>query len=300
MSIQLILSSKTLHEIKNSADQFHERQDDRELNKESLAILNWLTPIDHTSQQHGFITKRQADTGQWLLDSPVFIEWVNSDSQKLFCPGIPGAGKTILTSIVVEELMNRFRNDKGIGIAYLYCNFKRQHDQKIDDLLLSLLKQLSRYQSSLPGAVKDMFDLHSPRQNRPSKKEISSALKSVIDLYSKVFIVIDALDECQMADGCRMDFLSEVFHLQETCQLSLFATSRHIPDIEEMFDNSMRLEIRASDTDVERYLDGRLSQLPGYVRNSKDLQNEIKSKIIKAIDGMYVTHPNPDEYRLPK
>ena len=103
-----------------------------------------------------------------------------------------------------------------------------------------------------------------------------------------------------MADGCRMDFLSEVFHLQETCQLSLFATSRHIPDIEEMFDNSMRLEIRASDTDVERYLDGRMSQLPGYVRNSKDLQNEIKSKIIKAIDGMYVTHPNPDEYRLPK
>ncbi|KAM0158771.1 hypothetical protein ACHAPG_003947 [Botrytis cinerea] len=281
-------TNKTLHEIKNSADQFHERQDDRELNKESLAILNWLTPIDHTSQQHDFITKRQADTGQWLLDSPVFIEWVNSDSQKLFCPGIPGAGKTILTSIVVEELMNRFRNDKGIGIAYLYCNFKRQHDQKIDDLLLSLLKQLSRYQSSLPGAVKDMFDLHSPRQNRPSKKEISSALKSVIDLYSKVFIVIDALDECQMADGCRMDFLSEVFHLQETCQLSLFATSRHIPDIEEMFDNSMRLEIRASDTDVERYLDGRMSQLPGYVRNSKDLQNEIKSKIIKAIDGMFL------------
>ncbi|KAM0159004.1 hypothetical protein ACHAQE_005283 [Botrytis cinerea] len=281
-------TNKTLHEIKNSADQFHERQDDRELNKESLAILNWLTPIDHTSQQHDFITKRQADTGQWLLDSPVFIEWVNSDSQKLFCPGIPGAGKTILTSIVVEELMNRFRNDKGIGIAYLYCNFKRQHDQKIDDLLLSLLKQLCRYQSSLPGAVKDMFDLHSPRQNRPSKKEISSALKSVIDLYSKVFIVIDALDECQMADGCRMDFLSEVFHLQETCQLSLFATSRHIPDIEEMFDNSMRLEIRASDTDVERYLDGRMSQLPGYVRNSKDLQNEIKSKIIKAIDGMFL------------
>ncbi|KAM3152736.1 hypothetical protein ABEW05_006874 [Botrytis cinerea] len=55
-----------------------------------------------------------------------------------------------------------------------------------------------------------------------------------------------------------------------------------------MFDNSMRLEIRASDTDVERYLDGRMSQLPGYVRNSKDLQNEIKSKIIKAIDGMFL------------
>ncbi|THV45381.1 hypothetical protein BGAL_0496g00050 [Botrytis galanthina] len=235
-------TNEILHEIKNSADQFHERQDDRELNKESLAILNWLTPINHASQQHDYITQRQVDTGQWLLDSPVFVEWVNSDKQNLFCPGIPGAGKTILTSIVVEELINSFRNDKDIGIAYFYCNFRRQHEQKIDDLLLSLLKQLSGYQPLMPGVVKDMFDLHSPRQNRPSTKEISTALKFVIDAYSKVFIVVDALDECQMDDGCRMEFLSEVFHLHETCQLSLFATSRHIPDIEKMFDSSMRLE----------------------------------------------------------
>ncbi|TGO37978.1 hypothetical protein BHYA_0084g00080 [Botrytis hyacinthi] len=281
-------TNETLHDIKNSADQFHERQDDRELNKKYLAILNWLTPINHASQQHDYITQRQVDTGEWLLDSPVFIEWVNSDKQILFCPGIPGAGKTILTSIVVEELINRFRNDKDIGIAYFYCNFRRQNDQKIDDLLLSLLKQLSGYQPLMPGAVKDMFDLHSPRQNRPSTKEISSALKSVIDSYSKVFIVVDALDECQMADGCRMEFLSEVFHLHETCQLNLFATSRHIPDIEKRFDSSMRLEIRASDEDVETYLDGHISQLPGYVRQSTDLQNEIKIGIIKAVDGMFL------------
>ncbi|KAF7922343.1 uncharacterized protein EAE97_011085 [Botrytis byssoidea] len=259
-------------DMKNSADQFHERQDDRELNKKSLAILNWLTPINHASQQHDYITQRQVDTGQWLLDSPVFIEWVNSDKQKLFCP----------------ELMNRFRNDKDVGIAYLYCNFRRQHDQKIDDLLLSLPKQLSGYQPLMPGAVKDMFDLHSRRQTRPSTEEVSSTLKSIINSYSKVFIVVDALDECQMADGCRMKFLSEVFHLHETCQLSLFATSRYIPDIEKRFDSSMRLEIRASDKDVERYLDGRISQLPGYVRQSTDLQNEIKIGIIKAVDGMFL------------
>ncbi|KAF7885212.1 hypothetical protein EAF00_011030 [Botryotinia globosa] len=281
-------TNETLHDIKNSADQFHERQDDRELNKKSLAILNWLTPINHASQQHDYITQRQVDTGQWLLDSSVFIEWVNSDKQKLFCPGIPGAGKTILTSIVVEELMNRFRNDKDIGIAHFYCNFRRQHDQKIDDLLLSLLKQLSGYQPLMPGAVKDMFDLHSRRQTRPSTEEVSSTLKSIINSYSKVFIVVDALDECQMADGCRMKFLSEVFHLHETCQLSLFATSRHIPDIEKKFDGSMQLEIRASDKDVERYLDGRILQLPGYVRQSTELQNEIKIGIVKAVDGMFL------------
>ncbi|KAF7898861.1 uncharacterized protein EAF01_008074 [Botrytis porri] len=277
-------TNETLHEIKNRADQFHERQDDRELNKESLTILDSLTLIDHTSQQHDCITKRQADTGKRLSR---FAKWVNSDKQKLFCPGIPSAGKTILTSIV-EERINPFRNDKSVGIAYFCCNFRRQHDQKIDDLLLSLLKQLLGYQPSLPAVVKDIFNLHSPRQNRPSAKEISSTLKSMIGSYSKVFIIVDALYECQMANGCRMQFLSEIFDIQETCQLSLFSTSRHIPDIEKRFDSSMRLEIRASDKDVERYLDGRISQLPEYVQKRTDLQNEVKTAIITAIDGMFL------------
>jgi hypothetical protein len=40
---------------------------------------------------------------------------------------------------------------KSIGIAYIYCNFRRQDEQKIDDLLASLLKQLAESQPSLPA-----------------------------------------------------------------------------------------------------------------------------------------------------
>jgi hypothetical protein len=50
----------------------------------------------------------------------VLTAWVETDKRTLFCPGIPGAGKTILTLIVVEELFTRFENDGSIGIAYLY------------------------------------------------------------------------------------------------------------------------------------------------------------------------------------
>ena len=60
----------------------------------------------------------------------------------LFCPGIPGAGKTILTSIVVDDLTTRFSNDPSVGIAYVYCNFRRRDEQKAEELFASLLKQL--------------------------------------------------------------------------------------------------------------------------------------------------------------
>ncbi|QSZ31250.1 hypothetical protein DSL72_000813 [Monilinia vaccinii-corymbosi] len=55
-----------------------------------------------------------------------------------------------------------------------------------------------------------------------------------------------------------------------------------------MFDQSPWLEIRAREEDVERYLDGQMSQLPQYVLRNQGLQDDIKSQIIKAVDGMFL------------
>ena len=51
----------------------------------------------------------------------------------------------------------------------------------------------------------------------------------------------------------------------------------------------MSLEIRASEHDVRRYVDGHMSHLPSFVGRSLDLQEEIKAEIVKAVDGMYVS-----------
>jgi hypothetical protein len=122
-------------------------------------MLNWLIPIDYKPYHNDFIGRRQAGTGQWLLDSAEFQTWLNIDKQRLFCPGIPGAGKTILASIVVNDLDTRFSDDSTIGIAYIYCNFRRQDEQKIDDLLASLLKQLAESQPSLPAVFTTIYTI---------------------------------------------------------------------------------------------------------------------------------------------
>jgi Cdc6-like AAA superfamily ATPase len=266
-------------------DRLNERQDDQE----RLGILDWLTPIDYAPHQSDFINRRQAGTGQWLLDSPKFHAWLQADKQTLFCPGIPGAGKTILTSIVVNELTTRFGNDKSIGVAYIYCNFRRQDEQKAGDLLANLLRQLVQGRPSLPEDVKSLYNKHKDKHTRPSFDESLKALHSVTAMYSRAFIVVDALDECQAIDGCRSRFLSEIFNLQAKSRANIFATSRFIPEITERFEGSMSLEIRASEHDVRRYVDGHMSHLPSFVGRSLDLQEEIKAEIAKAVDGMYVS-----------
>jgi Cdc6-like AAA superfamily ATPase len=204
----------------------------------------------------------------------------------LFCPGIPGAGKTILTSIVVEELTTRFSNDPNIGIAYIYCNFRRQEEQNVDNLLASLLKQLSESQPSLPVTVKELYDRHKTKRTRPSLDEISRSLQAVTTLYSRVFLIVDALDECQVSDGRRQRFLAGLFSLYTKCGANLFVTSRPISSIEKEFKGNPMLEIRANDKDVRRYLEAHMLRLPGFVVRSLELQEEIKTRIVEAVDGM--------------
>ena len=71
--------------------------------------------------------------------------------------------------------------------------------------------------------------------------------------------------------------------------MNIFATSRIIPDITERFERDVRLEIRANRQDVQRYVEGHIHELPRFVRRDPDLQQEISSEIVKAIDGIYVT-----------
>ena len=134
--------------------------------------------------------------------------------------------------------------------------------------------------------MQSLYERHEVERTRPSFDEISKELQSLMASYSNAFIVVDALDECGTSDGGCRKFLSEIFSLQAKTGACLFATSRFIPDITEEFKGSPSLEIRASDGDVRRYLDGHMSQLRPFVSRKPDLQEEIKTAIVMAVGGM--------------
>ncbi|KAK7990380.1 hypothetical protein PG990_014660 [Apiospora arundinis] len=261
---------------------------ERQGQQDRQEILDWLTPIDFAAQQSDFFRRRQSGTGQWLLDSPEYRKWVGVKEEALLCPGMPGAGKTILSSIVVDNLLGTFHGDSSIGICYAYCSFRRDPEQTFGGLVASLLKQLTRDQSPFPRSVEDLYDRHKQRQSRPSSDELCRALFSVAAAYSRVLIVVDALDECPVSGGCRSQFISELHKLQAGLGANILVTSRFIPEVTDRFPDAVQMEIRASKSDVDAYLNGNLLHLPGFVSRDLKLQVEIKQSITRCVDGMFL------------
>ena len=56
--------------------------------KERRAVTDWLSPLNFMATQNEVLGRRQEGTGQWLLDSEKFKNWVNGTEKVLWCPGI--------------------------------------------------------------------------------------------------------------------------------------------------------------------------------------------------------------------
>lgn len=248
-------------------------------------ILHWLSSDDHTRYQNDIISQRQEGTVQWLLDSAEFKDWKSRPKQTLFCPGIPGAGKTIATSVAIHTICQAFINDDSVGVAYVYCNFKRQEREGAVNLLCCLLKELLRQSDSVPQSIKEIYRARQKHKEQASLHDAKDMLETVISRFSRVFIAVDALDELRERAG-RDDLLRALFQVQEKTGLNFFATSRPIPKISGQFDKSVDLEIRAAVEDVRRYIDGHKYLLPAFVLKNAGLQQAISDQIVETVDGM--------------
>lgn len=256
--------------------------------KHERDILEWLTVHGYAISHKDIFAKAEPGTGQWFLNSRSFRTWLNNDKQSLLSCGSPGAGKTVISSIVVNYLLSEFQQLPNIGIAYIYCNYQRHAEQGVVDILSSLLKQLAQTRSPLPRSVQDLYRVHERFRTHPTFPQILEALIAVSADYSKVFIVIDALDECNASNNTRATVLREILRLQNHANANIFATSRPNMEISSFFSGSLTQEISATDHDIGTYLNRQISLNCSLILDD-ELRRIVYYKVVVAADGMYVT-----------
>ncbi|KAJ7080062.1 hypothetical protein C8R44DRAFT_908945, partial [Mycena epipterygia] len=247
-------------------------------------IIEWYSPLNFFLRQADIFNSRQPGTGQWLLEHDLFKNWKWGTNNRIWLRGMPGAGKTVLVSIIVDNLRTQLETD-NIGVAVIYLNHKESNAHSPSNLLVSLWRQLV-LRKPIGSKVYELYAKHREPRTRPSPAEAHAVLCSVIREYSKVFILVDALDEYPEA---QRDALLWHLSVLGPC-VNLLVTSRphiiinHITSFE-------TLEIRAREVDIRKYLEGQIMKSPRlskHIQNSPDLREAMEARIVQRSDGMFL------------
>ncbi|KAF0329553.1 ankyrin repeat protein, partial [Colletotrichum asianum] len=238
---------------------------DHLLKEQDQRILDWLVPSDHEDRH--------------------FQAWVTSKNQTLFCPGMPGSGKTVITSVVVNFLSQRCTQDASLGLAFVYLNYKSQSQQDLPALLARFLWQLCRNSKKVSEDVRRLYENRSSVERTASPETLEKAIVNVSTSLSRVWFVVDALDECNQ---CRTKLLACLTRVQQKTGACIMYTSRDLPEITLSLTGHPTVTITAKEVDVGRFLD---SQLPGALSRipaTTELREELKEKMMKIVGGMFL------------
>ncbi|KAJ6467478.1 hypothetical protein DFH09DRAFT_832865, partial [Mycena vulgaris] len=252
---------------------------------ERAQIIDWLSPINFFLRHADISGARQLGTGEWLLADPHFKEWESSSGGTLWCRGIPGAGKTVLASIVVDHLSAQTQQTAA-RVACVYLNHKEAVVQTPFNLLSGLWRQLVLGRTITPLAKK-LYQQHLEKHTLPSLDEMRDVLRSEIAGSAKVYIVIDAVDE--YPEDSRRILLGSLAVMGSAVNMMLTSRPHITPDTS--LPNLKALELRANDDDVRKYLDAHIqmsSRLSKHVQTRPELREEIHSKIRSSVDGMFL------------
>ncbi|KAL4884869.1 hypothetical protein BJY04DRAFT_214751 [Aspergillus karnatakaensis] len=269
-------SIKEVKETILSAEERHYRE----------GVLSWLSRLDYTSKQNDMISRRQPGTASWFLESDRFQHWIDTQKSTLYCPGIPGAGKTIIAASVIDHLQRTVCHSEG-GLAYIYCTYNERYTAR--DLLESLLRQLCLQLSTLPTRVDEMYLAHRMHKTAPNVKELLVALKSIYSSFPRIFVVVDALDECQ--DEKNRNNLIDVLK-QLKRDVSLLVTCRPIGTIEESFTEDDWLRITAFGEDIRTYVASEVQRhdfvLASSLNTDEELRLRIVDEVVEKAQGMFL------------
>jgi hypothetical protein len=268
----------------------HSQDQEEKLSK----IRSWFSAPDPSTNYYKAHKQRQAETGLWLLESAKFAEWKERAASRLWLYGIPGCGKTILSSTIIEHLLQHCHDDTSMVVAYFYFDFNNTQKQDPELMLRSLLCQLVQRSVVIPKGVDALFSSCENGQRKPSSHTLLQVTREAAQEFTHVYVVLDALDECTQR--------SELMNMLETVaawqldNLHLLITSRKERDIESSLEKHIRDEDAAClqrdvvDKDIQRYVQQRLHDDNDLARWNRDaaIRQEIEEALMRGARGMYV------------
>ena len=233
----------------------------------------------------------------WICESYSLLLRGSRSRKDIFKVGVKKSGGRVsianknISSLVIDRLFDRVDGD-GVHVVYLYCNFQTQKSQVTAYMLASLLEQVVSGLEVIPAEIDRAFRKAGQGFDRRglSVSEILKLLSAALRPYQRIFICIDALDEC--GTGHRPEFLRSLHSMvRDAPNVRLFATGRpHIQaELEEHHGRALQLIIfKPAKGDIGKYLEMKLQDDEFRQEMDSELKRGIMEEIPERISEMYV------------
>ncbi|KAH7142589.1 ankyrin repeat-containing domain protein [Dactylonectria estremocensis] len=247
------------------------------------ATLNWLTPTDYDgdgSEYRKHVGIRAPGTADWLFEHHDFKSWSSStDRNLLWIKGVPGSGKSILASSVIE----RPRSIDGLIVAYFFFRRIIPSNCTFASMVRDIIAQISVQVPDIRQLVRTFMETHS-NVDSISNPELWKLFVSVVSTLPRVCLVVDAWDEILPGEESLLATTLLELVSASAGSVKLLITSR--PLLENLIRDFNPLIVRLSSTvigpDVSTYIKYRL-QTQSQRFHTSDEQDLIHEHLSKSL-----------------
>ncbi|KUI72947.1 Ankyrin repeat, PH and SEC7 domain containing protein secG [Cytospora mali] len=261
----------------------------------NAGTLNTLCPdnyhIAQLMRQKELHNSRLPGSGYWLTNDDRYAMWRAGDRRILWCPGLPGAGKTYLASWMIDDLESLLRGG-DMGLAYVFCEVNRRGQQSERGVLEAFTRQLM---ARKPKLCQDLTAfLEDPLQTIDDRK---SLLKMVLSRFQGSFLILDALDEFSPDYIDRHSLASSLRDFVEGCGdnvVRLCITSRESSGVWEVLCSDSKLaetlDVRSSEEDIRKLVESaydRTAPAVHWLKNHRELKDLAVERVIDRSDCIF-------------
>lgn len=271
---------------------FANKQQLEKMKKESQhrRMIAAIPSVNHEAKQKKLQKLRYEGTGAWILHHEIFQQWKQcAHSSSLYCHGIPGCGKTVLASTIVDDL--RDNGSRKAKLAYYYCDYADQRTLQTETILGTLLKQFF-----IGGCIPEEIEAQLPsdlgeRDQVLDLNELAAILFLAVRLSPASYLILDGFDECEKPT--RQQIIQLIHELSGLKTVKIFLTCREEDEILRSFrgNPTIRISSSALEGDIEAFVKGSVSSriTSGNLRiRNPNLEHEIVSELVSKARGMFL------------
>lgn len=186
-------------------------------------------------------------------------------------------------AITIQRLEHAFGHGEEVVVAYAFLRYSETHGTS--QILAALISQMAQANLNARACLETIYSHRLDDTSTLGESELVSLLRKIAANLSKVFLIIDGLDEASAPVQERL--LHVVLGLPNT---SLLIMSRPLPHLMEAYaPTAFTVSIQAQRADIATYVEARVhasARLRALIKNDDTLIATVSSCVQAQCDGM--------------